>query len=375
MKKIIFLAICYGFLIINVNGCKKQSSVNNQSRFSGTKEPVRVTQAIKQDLSEIVTLTGYVKENNAAEIFPKVSGRVEKLTVDKGSEVITGTLLAELEHSLLTSQVKQFAASLESAELQLKQVEINRRNLEKDRERIVSLAEAGAVSQQKKDEIETRCEAMKEQRNQVLAQIKSASGGLEQAELQLKEAVLVAPVDGIIAERYLEIGDLATPTKPVFKIVRMQEVKIIGYLPEQYSNRVNINTPASINIDAYPENNFSGLVNRIAPTLDPKTRSAEIEIKLANQDYKLKPGMSARLELILATHRDVLVLPKDYIISEIDKNIVLLVKDNKIKKQVVNIGIQSRGLAEITEGVTAEDIVITTVGAHLKEGTEVEIVK
>lgn len=363
MKKVFVMALGLFMLV----GCKKETVVNPAKE----RPAVRVTSAVRGDISEILTLTGNIEGINTAEVFPKISGRIMELPVNKGELVKSGHTLAVLEHSAMTTQVKQFEAALEVANLQLKQLEINLTNLEKERERITNLAEAGAVSQQRKDEIETRYAAMKEQREQAKAQIKQTEAMLEFARIQEKEATLISPIDGFVAQRYLEKGDMATPTRPAFEIVQMDTVKVIAAVPEQYIRKVTTETPVKVEI--YPDNDLR--IKRIAPTLDPKTRSAEIEIHIENTDYKLKPGMFTRLDLILATHRDVFILPKDYLIAEAGQYFILLVKDGKINKQSIKTGIESQGMIEILEGLNEGDKVVSTVGAHLKDGMEVEIVK
>lgn len=363
MKKVFVVALGLFMLV----GCKKEAAVNPEKE----RPAVRVSSAARGDISETLTLTGNIEGINTAEVFPKISGRIMELPVNKGELVKSGHTLAVLEHSAITTQVKQFEAALEAAHLQLRQLEINLANLEKERERITNLAEAGAVSQQRKDEIETRYHAMKEQREQGKAQIKQTEAMLESARIQEKEATLVSPIDGFVAERYLENGDMATPARPIFKIVRMDTVKVIAAVPEQYIRKVTTETP--VKVDIYPANDLR--IKWIAPTLDPKTRSAEIEIQLENADYKLKPGMFSRLDLILATHRGVFVLPKDNLIAEGGQYFVLLVKDDKISKQLIKTGLESLGMVEILEGLSEGDKVVSTVGAHLKDGMEVEIVK
>jgi len=376
MRKINIIAKTFAVLVllifIGIAGCKKAEP----GAFVEQKTPVRVESAVRGDISETVSLTGDIQGINTIEIFPKISGRIEQLFVDKGAKVKSGDKLAIIEHSSITEQVKQFEATLESTKLQLKQLEINMSGLEKDRERILALAEAGAVSEQRKDEIETRYKTTKEQQNQLLAQIKQTEAMLEQAKIQENEATLVSPISGIVSERFEEAGDMASPLKPAFAIVQMNEVKIIAHLAEQFMPKLSDNMPADIKTDAYPEDSFSGKVSRIAPTLDPRTRSVEIEIKIDNADLKLKPGMSARIDLTVATHKNVFIAPWDYVIGEAgDKYFLLLAKDGKVKKQPVTLGIQSRGLVEIIEGLTEKDLIITTLGAYASDGMEIEIVE
>ncbi len=371
MKKIIISGciILAGLCLIAFPGCKKKEVKGAKQE----KTPVNVSAAAKSDISDIVTLTGNIEAINTADIFPKVTGRVEERFVNNGDMVKAGNKLMVLEHALITAQVKQWAASLESADQQLNQLEINLANLGKDLERISSLASSGAVSEQKKDELETRYKAMQAQKKQVEAQKKQAEAMLEQATIQEKEATIVTPIDGFVAACYLEKGDTASPAQPIFKIVLIDKVKIIAHLSENDFTKVSTKTAAKIRIGSEPE--ASGMINNISPSLDLRTRSAEIEIHLDNPEYKFKPGMFAAVDLIITTNTDKIVIPKDYVFVETGKYFVFKVQDNKIKKQEIKIGIQSKGMVEALKGIDENDQLIITVGAHLKEGAEVEVVK
>ncbi|MBI4834408.1 MAG: efflux RND transporter periplasmic adaptor subunit [Planctomycetes bacterium] len=372
MKKIIISGciILAGLALIVFPGCKKKAAAANGEQ---EKIPVNVVLAAKSDISDIVALTGNIEAINTADVFPKVTGRVEERFVNNGDMVKTGNKLAVLEHSLITAQVKQWAASLEAADQQLNQLEINLVNLGKDLERISSLADSGAVSEQKKDDIETKYNAMQAQKKQVQAQKKQSEAMLEQAVIQEREATIVSPVDGFVAACYLEKGDMAAPSQPAFKIVQIEKVKIIAHLSENDFTRVNTKTPARLKIGNEPE--ISCAISNISPALDLRTRSAELEIHLDNPEYKLKPGMFAEVELIISTETGRIVIPKDYILVEMGKYFVFKVVDNKIKKQEIQIGIQSKGMVAVMEGISEEDQLITIVGAHLKDGTSVEIIK
>ncbi|MDI6787798.1 MAG: efflux RND transporter periplasmic adaptor subunit, partial [Planctomycetota bacterium] len=137
-------------------------------------------------------------------------------------------------------------------------------------------------------------------------------------------------------------------------------------------------TEALVNVDAYPQKTFEGVVSYVAPSVDPRTRNVEIEIELDNQDGFLKAGMFARIELVIDLRKDIIAIPKDMIMyGLIDSNtkgyIVYILNGEIAKKVPVKTGIYSRGMIEIKEGLAGGEKIIESVGSHIYDGCRVKI--
>ncbi|MEW6027615.1 MAG: efflux RND transporter periplasmic adaptor subunit, partial [Planctomycetota bacterium] len=322
---------------------------------------------------------GTIKAINHVDIYTKISGRVDELKAKSGDEVKAGDILAVLEHSAIKAQTEQAAASLDAAGAQLKQLQINLANLRKELDRVSELSKEGAVSESRKDQIETQYNALLAQKEALEAQTRQLDAVLQQAKINLQEANIRASISGIVSQKYIDIGDMVTPQKPVFTVIQADTVKITASIPETILSRVKAGqTHAMVIADAYPDKTFDGVVTYVAPAVDPRTRTLEIEIEMNNPGRILKAGMFARVELILDTKKAIIAIPKDLIVYEILGNgkeyAVYTVKDNLAKKVRVVTGIYSKGLVEIKEGLAQGDTVITSVGPHIFDGRKVEVV-
>ncbi|MEK7309816.1 MAG: efflux RND transporter periplasmic adaptor subunit [Planctomycetota bacterium] len=354
---------------------KKAKNDNGEKVIS-----VSVQQIAKTDLMETMSFFGTIKAINQVDVYTKISGRVEELKVKSGDEVKSGDILAVLEHSAIKAQTEQAAASLEAVGAQLKQLQINLANLKKELDRMSELSKEGAVSESRKDQIETQYNALLAQKEAVEAQVKQLEAVLQQAKINLAEANIRASISGIVAQKYVDMGDMVTPQRPVFTIIQVDTVKITASIPETILSRVKTGlTQAIITADAYPDKTFVGMVTYVAPAVDQRSRTLEIEIELNNSDKILKSGMFCRIELILDSKKDVIAIPKDLIVYDILGNTkeyaIYTIQDGLAKKVKVNPGIYSRGLVEIKEGLAAGDTIITSVGPHIFDGCKVGVVK
>lgn len=383
---IIVVAIIAIRIIINWG----KTTVNNGDKVI----PVTIKQITKSELIETTLCFGTVKAIKQVDIYAKVQGRVEELVIKEGQKVKNGDVLAVLECSAIESQMEQSEAGLNAAKAQLKQAEVNSENLAKELRRITRLSKEGAISVSRKEQMETQYNASLAQKEAIEAQIKQMEALLKQAKINLDEAHIRASISGIVSQRYIDLGDMVTPMKPLFTIIQINTVKITTTIPETILSKVRMGkTMSLITVDAYADKTFNGVVSYVAPAVDPRSRNVDIEIELENTDGVLKPGMFSRIELILDHKKDIIAIPKDLLIydlpaspsggsagqsgmsgTDIKGYAVFLIRDNIAKKIKVKPGIYSRGLVEIKEGLSEGDSIITTVGPHIFDGSKVEVV-
>lgn len=340
---------------------------------------VSVKKIIRSDMLQTMLLFGTVKAFNQVDVYAKISGRVEELRVRNGTEVKLGDILAVLEHSVVHAQTEQAAASLEAVRAQLKQINVNLANLKRELDRIYELSREGAVSESKKDQIETQYNVNLAQKEAVEAQVKQLGSVLQQAKINLAEANVSASISGIVAQKYIDAGDMVTPQKPIFTLMQVDRVKMTAVIPETILAQVKVGqTHAMITVDAYPDRQFDGMVTYIAPSVDPRNRTLEIEIEMENSHNILKAGMFCRIELVLDRKIKVIAVPKDLLVYDISggnkEYYIYTVEGGVAKKNLVVPGIYSYGLVELKEGLNEGDSVITSVGPHIFDECKVSIV-
>ncbi|MBE3581917.1 MAG: efflux RND transporter periplasmic adaptor subunit [Thermoanaerobacteraceae bacterium] len=405
VRKVIFIACV---LILLLAGFAALTYVRHSAeRKSSGKQtesiPVQVAEAKLVNFQRILELTGEINPLSVIDIYPKISGEIiEKMLVEVGGYVEKGDLLAVLGHETIDAQLEEAEAGLSAAEAGLKQSEASlqaasenlkssRANLEllkKERLRIESLYQAGAVSEQELDRIKSQCEvaeaqsnaaeaqykAALEAKNLAIAQVDRAKATLKQLRILREQYDIRAPISGFVAARYMEQGGRANAAQPILRISQEDEVKVICSITETDFPQIEKGMKAEITVDAFPGKVFEGVVSVISPTIDPATRTAEIEIRIPNENYELRSGMFARIKLYLG-ERKALAVPTEALNKTpgTGSYYVYVVEDSKAVLKNVKTGITQGNLTEITEGLAEKELVVTRGQNRLHDGAQVSI--
>ncbi|MBP7216132.1 MAG: efflux RND transporter periplasmic adaptor subunit [Candidatus Omnitrophica bacterium] len=189
--------------------------------------------------------------------------------------------------------------------------------------------------------------------------------------LTFEKAPVESPLGGFVGRVYVDIGSNVTPQTPVALVVNMQTVKIRLDVPEKYIPRLSLGQKAKIKVDAYQAEEFSGTVTKISPVIDQISRTAPIEIVVENQDHRLRSGMFARVELILATRLAVPVIFKEAIVGQNATVSVYVVEGRKAVMRAVTLGLRQGPYYEVTSGLAAGDMVVVIGQQRLFDGAEV----
>lgn len=189
--------------------------------------------------------------------------------------------------------------------------------------------------------------------------------------LKFEKAPVESPLSGIIGRVYVDIGTSVTPQTAVALVVNIDKVKIDLDIPEKYIPQISIGEEALINVDAYPEEKFKGEVSTISPVIDLSTRTAPIEIIINNTDHRLKPGMFARVQLIIKKQKNIPVIVKEAIIGRGEYLYVYVIENNKASLRKITTGIRQGNYFEVTEGLKEGDIVVIMGQQKLYDGAEV----
>lgn len=369
---ILFFLLFLGFSAFNYmqRDENKGSTINKEKTV-----PVQVAEARSTNLQRVLELTGDIQPAAVVDVHPKIGGEIiEKMCVETGDYVKKGELIAVLDDDAVKAQLEEAQTGLAAAEAGLKQSEANLELLEKDRQRIQLLYQAGAASQQELDHINAQYKAAVESRKLATAQIAKAKAVLNQLQVLYREYSLRAPISGFIAARYVEEGNRANPAQPVVRISQEDELKVTGSVTEKDFPRLKKGMKAEITVDAFPGKVFDGMVSVISPTIDPATRTAEIEIRITNKKYELRSGMFARIKLYLGEEK-ALTVPTVALnkMPGTGSYYVYIVKANKAILKNVKTGITQDNLTEIIDGLTEKELVVTRGQNRLYNGARISI--
>lgn len=333
---------------------------------------VETARATRADMSEELQIVGNLVGAASIEVAPKINGRLHQLTVRIGDRVRRGQQVARVEDDELLQQVNQAEAAFEVASATVRQRDADLTLAETNRARIQNLFARSLLSAQERDDGEALYQASTAQLDLARAQRDQAQASLDELRINLENTVMVSPVDGFVGRRYLDPGAYVTQSTAVVSIVDIHLVRLIANLVERDLQRVHNGVQARIEVDAFPGESFFGEVARIAPVLDPATRTAEIELEVPNTDFRLKPGMYARVYLNVGSKSGALVIPREAVVLRNSARGAFVV-DVQSERPTVRfvtlvIGLEDDQHIEVTDGLAEGDVVVTTGSAGLQHG-------
>ena len=178
------------------------------------------------------------------------------------------------------------------------------------------------------------------------------------AQAKLDKTVLSAPFAGILGLRHVSVGDYVTPGQDIINLENIQPLKVDFRIPETYLTDLHSGQTIRITVDALPGEAFEGAVYAIDPRIDAAGRSLVIRAQLPNEHMRLRPGLFARVKLVVARQNDALLIPEEALMPKGDKQFVYKVVDGKAKMTQVHTGLHRDGQVQITDGLAAGDVVI-----------------
>ena len=320
---------------------------------------VQVAQSKIISMQHVLEQTGDIRPMIEVNVYSKVPGKIiEKLLVEKGDFIRKGTLIATLEDEIVRAQVEEAKAALELAKTNLEVIE-------KDYIRLENLYKEKALARQKLDHI-------KAERKSAKAQIKRAEAVLQQLTILHKNHRICAPINGYVSARYVDRGSMSSVSQPIIRISSEEQVKVVTSVSEKDFPHVKKGMKAEIAVDAYPDRIFEEMVSVINPTLDPATRTGEVEVYIPNKERLLRSGMFAHVKLYLG-ERSALVIERDALnrLPGTGSYYVYIVQDGKAVLKNVKTGIGQENYVEITDGLTEGEQVVIKGQNRLKNGISV----
>ncbi|MBA3298166.1 MAG: efflux RND transporter periplasmic adaptor subunit [Acidobacteria bacterium] len=384
MRKFVVAAIVAALGIAGVVLYKDSGSAAPEAATSGgpgggrgaarAPMPVEFAPVKRSMVAERITIVGNLIGAATVEAVPKVNGRLQAVYVRLGDSVRRGQAIAKVEDREIQEQVNQAQGAFKVAEATIRQREADlnlaRTNLERNR----TLVDRQLLPRQTFDDTEARHQSAIAQLDLARAQFEQARARVGELRINLSNTVISSPVDGFVGKRYLDPGASVSPNVPVASIVDIRTVRMVAALVEKDSQRVRGGMPAEVKVDAFPDQKFTGRVSRVAPVFDPLTRTAEMEVEVANPGYRLKPGMYSRVELTVAERPDALTVPRNAIVELDGRTGIFTAEAAAVmtaKFNPVQIGIRDGDAVEITTGLTEGARVITTGAGALKDGDRI----
>jgi RND family efflux transporter MFP subunit len=328
----------------------------------------------KGDLSAHLVVVGNLIGEQTVDVAPKTSGRVEKVNVQLGDRVRRNQVLAKIEDREIVEQVRQAVASQEVSKATIRQREADLRVAEVNFERSKNLYARQLLAKQALDDAESRYLAAQAQLDLSKAQMTQTDARLEELRINLQNTSVTSPVDGFVGKRNVDAGAMVSQNSPIASVVDISRLRMVANIIEKDLRMVSVGDSADVEVDAYPGETFRGRIARVAPVLDPSTRTASMEVEVPNANFKLKPGMYARVNLTVEERKDVLIAPKNAVIDfESKRGVWMPSNDNHAKFVAVELGIEDSDHVEIKSGLKEGDHIVTTGAAAVKNNDQLVI--
>ena len=334
---------------------------------------VELAKVYRAQLAQEITVVGNLIGDATVSVVPRTAGRLQELSVRLGDRVNRGQRLAKIEDFEIVEQVKQAEAAQEVSLATIRQREADLQLAETNVERSRSLFERQLLPKQTLDDNEARYQAALAQLDLARAQTNQSKARLDELRINLANTVITSPVNGFVAKRNVDPGAFVSQNAPVADVVDITRVRLVANVVEKDLKELETGNATRVQVDAYPGETFSGRIARVSPVLDPATRTAPIEIEIPNPDYRLKPGMYARVGITTQTKKESLVLPSSAVVDLGGRRGVFQLQNDTAIFRTVQVGSEQGALVEILGGLTAGDEVISTGAGALRDGDRVAL--
>ncbi len=355
-------------------GCSKKQEVT-------VKPPVAVelTAATVAELSEGVEVTGNLEPKFSTDIKSQIPGLVKEVYVTQWVRVRKGQPLARIDVAETEAITKRAEAAVVAAKAQLAQSHVALTRAEREEARMLKLKEAGLATQQAVDDSRTETAAARARVDSARAQIRVAEEEVQQSKARLSKGLITAPMDGVIALREVNVGDLtsdAAAGKPIFRVVDNRILNLTVTVPSADSARIKTGQSLEFTVDALPGKTFSGRVMFINPELNATDRSLKVVAEVQNSADLLKGGLFAKGRIVTGKRANVLQVPRAMLghYDTMKQTADLFVADNGVARlRKVTTGVANGELVEIKDGLKQGEQYVSRGGFTLRDGDRITV--
>jgi membrane fusion protein (multidrug efflux system) len=314
---------------------------------SGGAVPVEASEVAEGPLVDEITAIGTLISNESVILRPEIAGRIVDISFEEGQPVEAGAPLFRLDDSLYQAELAEAQAKLQLSE----------RNFARAKE----LHEKGSGTARARDE--------------AVASLQADKATVALAQARLDKTRIRAPFGGIVGLRQVSIGDYVTEGQDLVNLEDVDPVKVDFRVPELFLSGLARGQELVIAVDAYPGRPFKGMVYALDPRVDAAGRSVAVRAQVPNPDDALRPGLFARVTLILSIRKEAITVPEQAVVPRGDDRYVFRVVDGTATLTKVTLGQRRKGRVEIIDGLQPGDMVVTAGQLKIRDGVPVEVIK
>ena len=361
--------------------------------FGGILRPavqVEVANVVQMYPSQTFTLlnaSGYVVAQRKASVASKVTGLLISVSVEEGSYVKKGQIIAQLESDDMVAAKKQAEANVNVARFNLEQARVEMQDATRSFNRNKELLARDFVSQAEYDASEARYKRAVAAVDAAGAAVKASEALLQAANVAVEYTLIRAPFDAVVLTKNADVGDIVTPIgaaaeakAAVVTIADMSSLQVEVDVSESNLEKVKAGQPCEIQLDALPESRFRGEVHMVVPTADRTKATVMVKVRFIDKDSRILPEMSAKVAFLsrpvkLEEQKPLTVINPHALVNRKSKNVAYVVKDNRVVETPVTVGKRLGDMLEVLGGVKAGDRVVVVTPEKLKDGTRIKIIE
>lgn len=353
----------------------------NKKQETAAKPPmaVELATAATADLTEGIEVTGTLEPKFSADVKTQIPGLVKEVYVTQWVRVRKGQPLARIDVAEAEALTKRAEAAVVAARAQLAQSQVSLARAEREEARSLKLKEAGLATQQAVDDARTETAAARARIDSSKAQIRVAEEEVHQTKARFAKGLVTAPLDGVVALRDVNVGDLASDAaagKPIFRVVDNRILNLTVTVPSADSARVKVGQPLEFSVDALPGKTFSGKVMFINPELNAADRSLKVVAEVQNGTELLKGGLFAKGRIVTGKRSGVVQIPRSVLANydTVQQTAILFVSDGQVARQrKVSTGTANGTQVEIKEGLKTGEKYVARGGFTLRDGDRISV--
>lgn len=338
-----FVLIPLMMILQSCAGGEEEASAQNIENAQPSAISVEGMVVKTNSVDDKIFSTGTLLPNEEVELRPEISGRVIGIYFEEGSKVKAGQLLVKMDDSEL--------------EAQLKKVKVQEKLAKNEEERQKQLLDIDAVSQEEYDI--------------ALNEVNVLAAEVDLLEAQIRKTSIYAPFTGMIGLRNVSKGGYVTPANTIASLLQIDPIKLEFSVPEVYSSEIKEGSTVNFAVSGI-DRTFSAKVYAVDSRIDVNTRTVKARAKSANPENILSPGAFARVEIVLKTYENALLVPSEVILTELEGQKIFVAKNGKAKAQRIKTGVRTERVVQVIEGLSPKDTVILTGLMSIQDGAAVE---
>ncbi|AZV56920.1 efflux RND transporter periplasmic adaptor subunit [Clostridium sp. AWRP] len=400
-------------LILVVIGCV---SIFGKNKKSEGKQDVKNVKVEKVAVGSISTELEYASKLNPTQeitVLPKTGGKVASVNVDIGDKVTVGQVLFTLDAAQLQAQLQSQQAALAasnanlartsdsglqqqitSAEQSVEKSQISYNDAASNYEKMQKLYASGAIAKQDLDNAKVRYDnssvdlkAAQDNLNLIVqksgpqstqaaaAQVAQAQAGVNAAQIQLNDASITSPINGVVSVKDVKVGQIAGGQSGSVTIIDSSSFTAEISIPDKVVRKIQVGQSVQVSVSALDNKKVTGVIDKISPNSSSKDNSYTVKVKISNSTGGLKTGMFAKVSLPSEKKDNILTVPNEALKIENNVNYLYIAENGKVKKLSVDVGISDEKVTEVIGNIKPGANVIVEGQNLLSNGDKVNIAK